>query len=31
MQNLLGNTLSYMDIYEKTALAAENGDYITVV
>jgi len=31
MQNLLGNILSFMDVYEKTALAAENADYITVV
>lgn len=31
MQNMLGNILSFMDIYEKTALAAEYNDYITVV
>ena len=31
MQNMLGNILSFMDIYEKTALAAEYYDYITVV
>lgn len=31
MQNMLGNVLSYMDIYEKTALAADQYDYITVV
>ena len=31
MQNLLGNILSFMDIYEKSSAAAENEDYITVV
>ena len=31
MQNLLGNILSFMDVYEKSAQAAEEGDYITVV
>ena len=31
MQNLLGNILSFMDVYEKSAQAAELGDYITVV
>mmetsp|Transcript_1966 Transcript_1966/g.3444 ORF Transcript_1966/g.3444 Transcript_1966/m.3444 type:complete len:124 (+) Transcript_1966:421-792(+) len=31
MQNILGNILSFMDIYEKSALGAENADYISVV
>ena len=31
MQNLLGNILTFMDVYEKSAEAAEQGDYITVV
>ena len=31
MQNLLGNILSFMDVFEKSAAAAEVGDYITVV
>jgi len=31
MQNLLGNILSFMDVYEKSAAAAERMDYITVV
>ena len=31
MQNLLGNILTFMDVYEKTAQAAEEGDYQKVV
>jgi len=31
MQNLLGNILSFMDIYEKSSAAADKEDYITVV
>ena len=27
----MGNFLSFMDIYEKTEVAAENGDFLTVV
>lgn len=31
MQNILGNILTFMDIYEKAAVAAQNGDFITVM
>lgn len=31
MQNLLGNILSFMDVYEKSSVAAEKNDYLTVV
>ena len=31
MQNILGNTLSYMDVYEKSAAAAAKKDYLNVV
>ena len=31
IQNIMGNFLSFMDIYEKTEVAAENGDFLTVV
>lgn len=31
MQNMLGNILSYMDIYEKIVMAASRYDYVTVV
>jgi hypothetical protein len=27
----MGNILSFVDIYEKTYYAAENGDFLTVV
>lgn len=31
MQNILGNILSYMDAYEKSAHAAANGRYLLVI
>jgi hypothetical protein len=31
MQNILGNILSYMDAYEKSAHASANGEYLLVV
>ena len=31
MQNILGNILSYMDAYEKSAHASANGEYLMVV
>ena len=31
IQNLMGNFLSFIDIYEKTETAAENGDFLAVV
>lgn len=31
MQNLLGNILSFMDVYEKSSVAAEKNDYLSVV
>jgi len=31
IQNIMGNILSFVDIYEKTYYAAENGDFLTVV
>ena len=31
MQNLLGNILTFMDVYEKSASAAKRNDFITVV
>jgi hypothetical protein len=31
IQNIMGNFLSFIDIYNKTTIAAENGDYMTVV
>jgi hypothetical protein len=31
IQNLMGNFLSFIDIYEKTEIAAENGDFLSVV
>ena len=31
MQNLLGNILSFMDVYEKSQSATDTNDYIVVV
>lgn len=31
IQNIMGNFLSFIDIYEKTYVAAENGDFLAVV
>ena len=31
IQNIMGNLLSFIDIYNKVYVAAENGDYLTVV
>ena len=31
IQNIMGNFLSFIDIYNKTAIAAKNGDFLTCI